>query len=211
MTGLPVITPPNRLDNEVVVPGILLAAGTSTRFGAENKLLAKLHSKPIVYLAAKHLVESHTATDYAIIGYDACQVRSILSDLPIVVSDNPSYNEGQGSSVRVAMAQIDQGEADGVLFALGDMPCVKPATVNALLRTFATGNWSALAAAANGTRGNPVLFDATHFTELASVTGDTGARNILLSATDAALVETNDPGVTRDIDTQDDLTDLQSG
>lgn len=210
MTELPVVTPPDTLAEDVVVPGVLLAAGTSSRFGTDNKLLAQLHNTPIVHLAATHLVESRTATDYAVVGYDARRVRTVLSDLPITIRDNPSYTEGQGSSVRIAMSEIDQHAADGVLFALGDMPCVTPATINGLIRTFATRQWTALAAATSGIRGNPVLFDATHFSALSEVTGDTGARNILLSATNAALVETNDPGVTRDIDTQADLSELQS-
>lgn len=210
MTALPVVSPPDTLDKDLVIPGVLLAAGTSSRFGTANKLLAQLHDSPIVRLAATHLVESLTSPDYAIVGYEADRVTAVLADLPMTIRENPSYDEGQGSSVRAAIDEVTQHDVDGVLFALGDMPCVNPASINALITTFATGNWSALAAASNGTRGNPVLFDATHFPALAEAAGDTGAKNILLSAPDAALVETHDPGVTRDIDTHEDLTELQS-
>lgn len=210
MTELPVVSPPETLDEDLVVPGVLLAAGTSTRFGTANKLLAQLHDTPIVKHAAKHLVDSITAPDYAIVGYEADRVSAVLADLPMTIRENPSYDEGQGSSVRAAIDELAQHHADGVLFALGDMPCVKPTTINALIRTFATGNWSAVAAASNGIRGNPVLFNATHFPALTKASGDTGAKNILLSTADAALVETHDPGVTRDIDTHADLIELQS-
>jgi hypothetical protein len=41
--------------------------------------------------------------------------------------------------------------------------------------------------------------------ELADVDGDVGGRDILLSGDDSVLVETGDPGVRRDVDTQTDL------
>lgn len=210
MTELPLVSPPASFEDNVVVPGVLLAAGTSSRFGSQNKLLASLDGTPIVRLAAQHLIESQTSTDHVIVGYEAPRVKTALSDLSITIHENSAYSDGQAASVRTAMNMIDTSPSDGVLFALGDMPRVKPSSINALIKTFSTGDWTVLAAAMNGTRGNPVLFDAMHFSDLETVNGDTGARNILLSAPDAALVETGDPGVTCDIDTQADLAALQS-
>jgi molybdenum cofactor cytidylyltransferase len=53
-----------------------------------------------------------------------------------------------------------------------------------------------------GRRGHPVLFARALFAELAAVTGDTGARN-LLDRLDAglALIEAPDDGVLFDVDT----------
>jgi molybdenum cofactor cytidylyltransferase len=85
------------------------------------------------------------------------------------------------------------------------MPRVDPDSVCALVRAYRGGAGDALAAAHGGRRGNPVLFDACHFPALASVEGDRGGREVLLSGERSALVETGDPGVRRDVDTTDDL------
>jgi len=85
------------------------------------------------------------------------------------------------------------------------MPFVDPASVDALVATFEATGRSALAAGHDGDRGNPVLFAAEHFDALADASGDVGGRSVLLGADDAAIVETGDSGVLRDVDRPDDL------
>ena len=100
-------------------------------------------------------------------------------------------------------------DADAVVFALGDMPRVRPETVDRLAAAWRDGRGSALAAAHDGQRGNPVLFDSRHFDALAAVSGDTGGRSVFENAADSAVVETDDPGVRRDVDTRADLGALR--
>jgi molybdenum cofactor cytidylyltransferase len=50
-----------------------------------------------------------------------------------------------------------------------------------------------------------VLFDARFFDELTDVSGDVGGRRILLSSDEAALIQVDDPGVRRDVDTPADV------
>ena len=55
-------------------------------------------------------------------------------------------------------------------------------------------------------RGNPVLWPARHFAEIATLTGDTGARSLLdAHAAEVCFVPVADAGVTRDVDTPDAL------
>jgi molybdenum cofactor cytidylyltransferase len=99
-------------------------------------------------------------------------------------------------------------DVDAVVIALGDMPRVDPRSMRALVRVYESGRASALAAACDGKRGNPVLFDRRYFDALTDVDGDTGGREILLEGEHSALVETGDPGVLRDVDTRADLATL---
>ena len=122
---------------------------------------------------------------------------------------NPDYAEGQATSVRSGVeALTDDGEVEAVVFALGDMPAVASESVRALVDVFRTGEWTALAAAFEGKRGNPVLFDRRHFDALTDVSGDRGGRRILREGERSALVETGDEGVRRDVDTPADLDRL---
>jgi molybdenum cofactor cytidylyltransferase len=85
------------------------------------------------------------------------------------------------------------------------MPDVAPATVETLVAAYAAGVGAALAAAFEGERGNPVLFDRRFFDALTDVTGDVGGRQLLLESDESALVAVADSGVRRDVDIPEDL------
>ena len=201
-----------------VISGILLAAGTSSRFGSRNKLLAEIDGEPIVCRAATTLTESELDAVTVVVGHEADRVRQTLRDrlsdspqkIPVAIVENPRYCDGQASSVRVGIEAIHasgpggrETDPDAVVFALGDMPFVDSRSVDALLSAYRNGVGDALAAAYNGERGNPVLFDSRHFDDLASVEGDVGGRVILKR--EGTLVETDDPGVRQDVDTPEDV------
>jgi len=207
---LPVVAPPDAVDDPLrdgPVAGVLLAAGTSSRYGEANKLLADLSGEPVVRRAARALVEADLDRRVAVVGHEAARVREALSGLGFEFVRNPDYADGESTSVRAGVAALREGgsSVDAVVIALGDMPAVSSGSVDALVRAYRAGLGTALAAACDRRRGNPVLFDATHFDALTDVTGDAGGRDLLLSGDDAALVETGDPGVLRDVDTPDDL------
>lgn len=207
MTGpdLPVVAPP--FDGErgdPAVAGVVLAAGTSSRFGETNKLLATVEGEPLVRRAVETVLAAGLAEVAVVVGYEAAAVRSAVSDLPVRAVENPDYADGQATSVRRGVAAVDDA-ADAALFALGDMPDVAPATVETLVDAFAAGAGDPLVAACEGRRGNPVLFGRGYFDRLAAVEGDTGGREIILASEGTRLVETGDPGVLRDVDRPEDL------
>ncbi|MFB6299203.1 MAG: NTP transferase domain-containing protein [Halobacteriales archaeon] len=190
---------------EATVAGVLLAAGTSSRFGDRNKLLASIDGDPIVVHAARTLRRSAVESVIVIVGHEADRVRTALADLDVTIIENDAYAEGQATSVRTGVEAIEEADptVDAAVFALGDMPFVAPETVDTLIEAFRAAVGTALAAAFEGQRGNPVLFSAEHFPALADVDGDVGGRAILLEH--GTLIDTGDPGVVADIDTPSDL------
>jgi molybdenum cofactor cytidylyltransferase len=210
--GLPVVHPPGGSDAERAsdgntprVAGVLLAAGTSSRFGEANKLLASLDGDPLVRHAARTLVEAGLEPLVAVVGHQRDRVAAALDGLGFTLVTNPEYDDGQATSVRRGVEAFDGEAVDAVVFALGDMPAVDPESVRSLVAAYRTGEWTALAAAVEGVRGNPVLFDRRHFDALADVSGDRGGRRILEEGAHSALVETGDDGVRHDVDTPADL------
>ncbi|WP_232685927.1 nucleotidyltransferase family protein [Halobacterium zhouii] len=218
--SLPVVDPPDahasaeeggtRASN---VAGVLLAAGTSSRYGDENKLLAEAGGEPMVRRSARTLLEAGLDPVVVVVGHEQTKVRDALAGLDVAFVENPDYESGQASSVQAGVAALSDEAVDAAVFALGDMPYVDPGSVRALVAAYEAGAGSALAAGFECERGNPVLFDARHFDALAgreterrddSPDGDTGGKQILLSADDAAVVETRDPGVRRDVDVPED-------
>lgn len=189
---------------DATVHGIVLAAGASERYGDRNKLLVNREDEPIVRRAARPLLEADLDGVTVVLGHEAERVRAALAGLPVSFRTNDRYREGQGTSVAAGVATARERDADAVLIALGDMPDVSAVAIDRLLDAYRAEAGSALAAAFEGQRGNPVIFDRRHFEVLAELEGDRGGREILLSADEAAIVETADPGVLRDVDRPDD-------
>lgn len=187
------------------VRGIVLAAGTSTRYGRSNKLLEELDGVPVLRHATETIVRSQVDDVSIVVGYQSAQVEAALSGLDVSFCRNESYDRGLSSSVRTGVqAAIESGD-DAVLIALGDMPWVDRETVNLLIEGYRRGVGDILVAAHDGQRGNPVLFDQRFFDALADIEGDTGGRQLLTERDDVVLVETDDRGVLRDIDSPGDL------
>ena len=196
------------------VVGVLLAGGTSSRFGDANKLRAELDGEPLVRHAARTLLDADLHEVVAVTGHEAGAVRAALADLPVRFVHNPAYEAGLSTSVARGVRAVtgaddadDEGDADvdAAVFLPGDMPAVEPSTVRRLVDARRAGLGTALAAAHDGRRGNPVLFDRRHFEDLLDVEGDGGGRPVLVGSDDAALVGTDDPGVVVDVDTVADL------
>lgn len=187
------------------VVGVLLAGGTSSRFGDANKLLATLDGEPLVRHAARTLLDAGLSTVVAVLGHEAGDVEAALDGPDLDLVRNPAYEAGLSTSVARGVEAAREAGADAAVFLPGDMPGVDPATVDLLVDAHRAGLGTALAAAHDGRRGNPVLFDHERFEALLAVEGDVGGRPVLVGSDDGALVETGDPGVVVDVDTTGDL------
>jgi len=204
---LPIHTPDaidgDRSDRHV--HGVVLAAGTSNRFGPENKLLAAVEGDPLVRHAARTLLASAVDGVTVVVGCEANRVRNAIDGLSVSVRENPDYDRGKSTTVREGIQAATERGADAAVIALGDMPHVSVGSVDALVAAYERGAGTAIALAHGDQRGNPVLFDARHFEALADVTGDVGGREILLSTGAGVLLSVDDPGVVHDIDRPEDL------
>ncbi|MFB6132292.1 MAG: nucleotidyltransferase family protein [Halanaeroarchaeum sp.] len=202
---MPVLEPPAACPSgNTHIVGILLAAGDSSRFGDSNKLLGEVNGRAMVTASATTLCEAQVDTAIAVVSPEAERVRDAVPNGVGIVETDASRSV-LSTSVSTGVRAARKRGGDAVLFALGDMPWVERDSVEALVAAYRAGFGSALAAACDGERGNPVIFGARHFDRLSSLSGDVGGRAILGDVSDGALIETNDPGVIRDIDTPADL------
>jgi len=184
--------------------GIVLAAGTSARFGADNKLLARYGGQPMV----RSVVEAALATDLdpviVVTGHDAYGVQEALNGLEVVVAHNAEFETGQAGSLKTGIAAVPPGCA-GAMILLGDMPDVSAEIINQLLDEF-TGEDCIIVPQHDGMRGNPVILGAGNFAVLEKTSGDKGARS-LLSGDNVCTIEVDSDAVLRDFDTPDSLKD----
>lgn len=205
-SSIPIIEP-DEIDGtrtSATICGILLAAGTSSRYGDENKLLTNCKGDQIVRRAIRTLVRSELDHVIVVLGYEADRVHKAVEDFDISVVVNESYELGMGTSVRAGVEAARERSADAVLIALGDMPNVMVSSVNTLVEAYERGVSDVIAVAYEGQRGNPVIFDSRFFDQLTDSAGDVGGRTILLSSDDTVLLEVDDPGLCHDIDLPED-------
>lgn len=182
------------------VAALLLAAGKSSRFGA-NKLMHPLDGQAIALRSAIALKSAFPGALAVVSPGSPVQAALEQAGLRTVVSERA--HEGMGESLKTGIAATQ--EADAWIVALADMPFVLPTTHLAIERALRRG--AAIAAPAyRGERGHPVGLTARFRADLLALSGDAGARFILKShARDIHLVEVDDPGVLKDIDTPQDL------
>lgn len=183
------------------IGALILAAGLSRRFGDGHKLLADLDGKPVV----RHVVEAIQASSAApilmVTGHQA-QAVSQAAGSGLKIVHNPAFADGLASSLRTGLTALP-ADLDGVLVCLGDMPDVRPQTLEALISAFnpVEGRAICLPVLA-GKRGNPTLWGLQFLPDLLRLEGDTGARSLFLPHAEwVCEVPVDDPGILLDYDT----------
>jgi molybdenum cofactor cytidylyltransferase len=183
--------------------GLLLAAGSASRFGSDKLQHPLPHGVAIAVQAARHLKAELPRVVAAVRPQAAETARALAAEgCEIVVCARAA--EGMGASL--ACAARAAGEADGYLVALADMPFVRPSTIAAVREALERG--ATLAAPYwRARRGHPVGFAGHLRGELEALHGDEGARRLLEAhAAELVKVPVGDPGALRDIDQPSDLS-----
>ena len=182
------------------IVGLLLAAGSATRFGSDKLLHALPHGVPIAVQSARHL-KAALPDVIVVVKERAAAAPFEKEGCRVVVCPNAA--EGMGASL--ACGAREAGKRVGYIVALADMPFVRPSTSAAIRGALEEGA-ALVAPYFRARRGHPVGFSGAFSEDLAALRGDEGARRVL-AANEARLVKiaVGDPGVIRDIDTPGDL------
>jgi len=182
---------------------ILLAAGSGSRFGGD-KLLAKLADGTPVGVAAWRNLASAVDECLAVIRKGDTRLRELLLSEGATVLECEDAEAGMSRSLIAGLTATEN--SDGWIIALGDMPYIKPATIRKVADAIAGGAMIAQPVH-RGTRGHPVGLSSRLHDELLAVKGDEGAREVVRRHAGQChlILCDDDPGVTRDIDTPQDL------
>ncbi|MFF1379153.1 NTP transferase domain-containing protein [Streptomyces sp. NPDC058308] len=192
------------------VVGLLLAAGGGRRLGGRPKALLEHRGRPLVEHAVRVLREAGCARVHVVLGASADAVRARASLPHCVLIDNPEWEEGMGSSLRLGLDSLRGTGAAAALVSLVDQPGIG-AAATARVRAAYRSPSTLAAAAYGGRRGHPVLFGSAHWAGIgATAVGDRGARDYLREhAREISLVECGDVAQAYDIDTAEDLHRLE--
>jgi len=198
----------------MTIVGVLLAAGTGSRFGG-HKLLAPMSGgdkfppmsggdgdTPLGTVAARNLAAA-LPRSLAVVRPGDARLSARLAATGLQIVECADADAGMGASLACGVAAAQ--DADGWVVALGDMPWIAPATIRSVADALRSGADIA-APSFQGRRGHPVGFSRQHYAALAALTGDAGARALLDANHDrVTLIDVADAGVLRDVDTPHDL------
>jgi molybdenum cofactor cytidylyltransferase len=184
------------------IVGILLAAGSGSRFGG-GKLLHPLPDGTPIGVASLRNLKIALPDVIAVVRSGDNRLRGLLEREGVAVHLCADAHLGMARSF---VCGIDATrEADGWVLALGDMPFVLPQTARTIAGRIAQTGRIAVPAC-GGERGHPVGFGCRYLDELLQLQGDEGARSVLgRHPGDVEIIECGDRGILRDIDTPGDL------
>ena len=190
-----------------MISAIVLAAGLSRRMG-RAKLLLDLRGQPVIRRSVAPL--AGLVDDIVVVtGSEDGGVRAALDGLPVRFVVNPSPQEGQGSSIACG-ARALAPSTRAVFIVLGDQPRLPLDVMQALLHAFERSGKPIVAPVyRGGVQGNPVLFGADVFAELAVLGGDGGARAVVNARPERVERVPLDAAMPADLDTPEDYAHLQ--
>ncbi len=189
--------------NDIV--GILLAAGSGTRFGSD-KLLHRLPDGTPMAIAALERLRPACSSVVAVVRPGADALASLLADARCIIVWSIDAQAGMGHSLAAGIKSTPK--AAGWIVALADMPFITSESHQKVADALAAG--ASLAATQFQERqGHPVGFAKNWFAQLTALTGDRGGKILLENhRTDLVLCPVDDPGVVWDIDRTADLDSI---
>jgi len=187
---------------DLKIVGILLAAGSGSRFGGDKLAHPLADGTPIGVASLRNL--KRALPDVIAVARSAdTHLRGLLTAEGVVVHPCADAHLGMARSFACAIAASQ--DADGWVIALGDMPFLLPQTIANVAGRVAQSGGIAIPEY-RGERGHPVGFGRRYRDELLALQGDEGARSVIARHPDELeIVDCDDRGIVRDVDTPADL------
>jgi nicotine blue oxidoreductase len=169
-----------------VIAAVVLAAGEASRFGAPKQAL--------LLPGVLDRVRGSSVEDVVVVlgahELDVADARTVTC---------PDWELGPGASLRCGVAGLGP-DVEAAVVCLADGPLVSPAAIDRVIAAWRSGVGSVVAASYGGVRGHPVVVGRAFWGDFP----DDGGR-----ALDPVLVPCDDLGAPGDVDTPEDLADLE--
>ncbi|MGB7211963.1 MAG: nucleotidyltransferase family protein [Gemmatimonadales bacterium] len=206
------------MPDEPALYALFLAAGEGRRFGAP-KLLRPHRGRPLVAYALDTIGRARAdgliQGGVAVIPARNTVLRQLSRDRGLRVVLNADPDQGISHTLQLGLGALGTLELlpppTAALLILGDQPRVPPATIGRLIEAWRGGAGPMVGPAYRDGRGpdHPVIIDRGSWPVVEALSGDAGIAEVM--AQHPKLVTTIEiDGVNPDIDTPDDLAQLDS-
>lgn len=203
----PPFTRPKSGASQKMISGILLAAGESRRMG-QPKLLLPWGNTTILEKVVDTYRKAKISELIVVVGANQESLKEILISKPVIMVENPYYQEGMSTSIRKGV-EAASNQAEGYLIGLGDQPLITPDIINSLITVFSNEQTGIAICSHKKKKGHPVIFARKFRQALCNLTGDTGGRTIIRQhGAEVRYVDIGSEAIFIDIDTPDDYQKL---
>lgn len=194
--------------NNTTVGLIILAAGASTRMGTPKQLLT-YRGRSFVRHMAEIALSSVCQPIVVVLGAYAAQIKPEIKQLPLQIVENPQWNQGMSSSIRVGITALNavSYQLDAVIITLCDQPFVSSQILTQLVEIYCSTGKPIIACEYAETLGVPALFSQSLFTELLALKSSEGAKKIIQKYSHQTFTIPFPEGAI-DIDTPQDYEEL---
>jgi molybdenum cofactor cytidylyltransferase len=189
-----------------VISGVVLAAGTGSRFGGTKQIVV-VDGKPLAQHAIDALDEAGVDEIVVVTGHDAVAVASALT-LPgnARIVWNKAYRDGQATSLAAAIHALDD-DSEAAMILMADQPGVTADVIRSLVARFHSTRKQVVRAIHEDGPG-PSLLSREIYAEAGHLHGDVGAR-ILIASHPEWVEEVAVAGAApQDVDLAEDLRPL---
>jgi molybdenum cofactor cytidylyltransferase len=192
------------------VAAVVLAAGSSSRFGSP-KALAELEGKPILEHVLDAVREAGIDEIVVVLGHSGDEIQQGIEWLDERLVRNPDPRE-LSSSLQIGLDALDESDppVQAAVLVLGDQPRTRPSVIRALIAATRTSDLPIVVPRyAEGGGANPVLLRREAFDLADEAIGDRGLGPIL-DVRPELVVWVPVAGSNPDIDTPADLAALET-
>jgi molybdenum cofactor cytidylyltransferase len=186
---------------------VLLAAGVSKRLGF-NKLTLKINGESVIRKATLPFISAGIEKVFVVTGIQSEDIQRELAGYDVEFIQNKDYALGMSTSVRASLPFVENTK--GVFFHLGDKPFIEKGILYHMIDTYQKNRKKIIVPLFKGKKGHPVLMDASAYgTEIESLTGDKGLREIIEKHREDVIFIEGDEGSLFDVDTVEDIASLK--
>ncbi|HEX8016913.1 MAG TPA: nucleotidyltransferase family protein [Flavobacterium sp.] len=180
---------------------VVLAAGNAKRMG-QSKQLLPWGDSTLLGSIIRNVLLTDAGVFFAVLGAYQNEITEKINFSKTNILINENWQKGLGSSIAVAIEEIDQKYPDvnAVLFVLADQPFISHVHLNAMLKLHQKEEEVIIITTKEDYKGVPVLFPGKYFPELISLCSDKGAKEV---------IKKNKSQV-REAETRDDITDIDT-
>ena len=186
------------------IGAIILAAGNSSRFGDENKLLAKFGEKTVIETTINNIAKLFKKDEITIVLRNKSKLPNFLKFLPYKLTIVLQENFGISESIKQGLNNFIT--KDGVIICLGDMPGVSASTYSKIRNSLIEQEDKIIVPLYKGTKGNPIGIPKKFYGILKKISGDKGFKQLFSQLKkNISFIEIDDRYILKDIDTKKDL------
>ena len=185
------------------IVALVLAAGSSTRYGGANKLLLPFGEGVVVQRAVHTVYEADIQHIVVVTGHQHEAVEGALVNGRCTFVYNPRHAAGEMiSSIQAGLRQLVESDVQAALIVLGDQPLLPASIIQRLVEAHERGCAGIIAPKFGSQRGHPVLIARRFWDEALRLPDGAPMRTLLAAHSgDVAHLRVNTDAVLRDVDT----------